>query len=78
MDAAFCKGTKLGVLYGLSQLILQFTFGILFYFGVLINFLWAVVPGYMFIRVVLSEIAEKSGAESKSAKNGKSKGGKRD
>ena len=36
MDAALCKGTKLGVLYGLSQLILQFTFGVLFYFGVLI------------------------------------------
>ena len=36
MDAAFCKGTKLGVLYGLSQLILQFTFGCLFYFGTLI------------------------------------------
>jgi ATP-binding cassette, subfamily B (MDR/TAP), member 1 len=36
MDAAFCKGTKLGVLYGLSQLILQFTFGVLFYFGTLI------------------------------------------
>jgi hypothetical protein len=36
MDAALCKGTKLGVLYGLSQLILQFTFGILFFFGALI------------------------------------------
>ena len=30
------KGTKLGVLYGLSQLILQFTFGVLFYFGAVI------------------------------------------
>ena len=36
MDASFCKGTKLGVLYGLSQLILQFTFGMLFYIGALI------------------------------------------
>ena len=36
MDAAFCKGTKLGILYGMSQLILQFTFGCLFYFGTLI------------------------------------------
>jgi hypothetical protein len=36
LDAAFAKGLKLGVLYGLSQLILQFTFGVLFYFGALI------------------------------------------
>lgn len=32
-DAAFAKGTKLGLLYGFSQLILEFTFGVLFYFG---------------------------------------------
>lgn len=30
------KGSKLGLLYGFSQLILQFTFGVLFYFGALI------------------------------------------
>ena len=33
MDNAFAKGTKIGLLYGFSQLILLFTFGILFYFG---------------------------------------------
>jgi hypothetical protein len=32
-EAAFGKGTKLGLLYGFSQLILLFTFGVLFYFG---------------------------------------------
>jgi hypothetical protein len=36
LDAALGKGIKLGVLYGLSQMILQFTFGVLFYFGALI------------------------------------------
>lgn len=36
LDAALAKGTKLGLLYGFSQLILQFTFGVLFYFGALI------------------------------------------
>ena len=36
LDAAIYKGTKLGLLYGLSQLILLFTFGVLFYFGALI------------------------------------------
>jgi ABC-type multidrug transport system fused ATPase/permease subunit len=36
LDAAFGKGTKLGLLYGFSQLILLFTFGVLFYFGALI------------------------------------------
>lgn len=36
MDAAFLKGTKIGIMYGLSQLILEFTFGVLFYFGALI------------------------------------------
>ena len=36
LDASIWKGTKLGLLYGLSQLILMFTFGVLFYFGALI------------------------------------------
>ena len=36
MDAAPAKGTKLGLLFGFSQLILLFTFGLLFYFGALI------------------------------------------
>jgi hypothetical protein len=31
-----------------------------FYFGVLINFLWAVVPAYMFYNVICSEIIEKN------------------
>jgi len=44
-----------------------------FYFGVLINFLWAVVPAYMFVNVVRSEIAEKSGSGGKSSGQKKKK-----
>ena len=36
MDAALGKGTKMGVLFGIAHMILQFTFGVLFYFGTLI------------------------------------------
>jgi len=36
MDAAFGKGTRLGLLYGFSQLILNFLLGLLYYFGALI------------------------------------------
>jgi len=36
LDSAFLKGTYLGVLYGFSQLILFFTFAMLFYFGTLV------------------------------------------
>ena len=36
LDQAFGKGTKVGMLYGISQVLLQFTFGILFYVATLI------------------------------------------
>ena len=45
MDAALCKGTKLGVLYGLSQMILQFTFIMLFN-CILINMFISIIHGH--------------------------------
>jgi len=42
-----------------------------FYFGVLVNFLWAVVPAFMFVRCVFGEIAEKTAIANGKAPNGK-------
>lgn len=36
LHSAFWNGTKVGVLYGMSQLILQFTFGVIYYFAAII------------------------------------------
>merc|ERR1711920_1190842 len=43
-----------------------------FYFGVLVNFVWAVVPAFCFVRVVLSDVAEKRTLEDHGTANGNS------